>query len=256
MIAPGWRDGIKAAVSFSFDDARISQIDNGMALFGEYGVKATFYVSPEAMRKRLAGWREAVTAGHEIGNHTSRHPCSGNFPFSRSTALEDYTFDKMRAEIAEADGIIGDLLGVRPRTFAYPCGQTFIGRGRDTLSYVPLVAERFIAGRGFRDEYGNAPGFCDLSRLNGTDGDGCTAEELIRYIAKAAEEGTWIIFCGHEIGTDGIRQTTGIRALRETLAYLGENRGTIWTAPVAEVAAFLIDAETSAKNTGGEGCTG
>jgi len=36
-----WRDGKRAAVSLSFDDARVSQIDTGLALLNRQQVKAT-----------------------------------------------------------------------------------------------------------------------------------------------------------------------------------------------------------------------
>src|SRR3712207_2828818 len=65
-----WPAGKKAAVSLSFDDARLSQIDTGMALFARYGVQATWYVSLPNVEQRLSGWRDAVAEGHEIGNHT------------------------------------------------------------------------------------------------------------------------------------------------------------------------------------------
>jgi len=60
-------------------------------LLDQFGVKATFYISPDNMVKRVDAWREALNNGHEIGNHTLVHPCSGNFEWSRHKALEDYT---------------------------------------------------------------------------------------------------------------------------------------------------------------------
>src|SRR5277367_1555160 len=74
------------------------------------------------------GWKEVVAAGHEIGNHTARHPCSANFAWSRHHAIEALTLDDMAGEIADANAWIADVLGVEPRTFAYPCGHTFVGR--------------------------------------------------------------------------------------------------------------------------------
>lgn len=74
--------GIKAAISLSFDDARLSQVDVGTPLFDQYGVKATFVLVPSAVEKRLDQWKRAAAAGHELGNHTLYHPCSGNFSWS------------------------------------------------------------------------------------------------------------------------------------------------------------------------------
>jgi peptidoglycan/xylan/chitin deacetylase (PgdA/CDA1 family) len=124
-----WPNGKRAAVSLSFDDARVSQIDTGLALLDRQHVKATFFVQTENIRKRLDGWKKAVADGHEIGNHSKTHPCTANYSFSRANALEDYTLEMMAAQLDGANAEIESLLGVKPRTFAYPCGQKFVGRG-------------------------------------------------------------------------------------------------------------------------------
>src|SRR5688572_3056494 len=71
-----WPDGKRVAVSLSFDDGRLSQIDKGTALLDKYNVKATFYVMPSSVKERLEGWKKAAANGHEIGNHSLTHPCS------------------------------------------------------------------------------------------------------------------------------------------------------------------------------------
>jgi hypothetical protein len=48
-----------------------------------------------------------------------------------------------RDELLAANETLEELLGVRPRTFAYPCGQRFVGAGENTRSYVPVVARHF-----------------------------------------------------------------------------------------------------------------
>src|SRR5689334_4883037 len=98
-----WPDGKRAAVSLSFDDARLSQIDRGMEILDRHQVKATFYVSCGAVEQRLQGWKKAVAQGHEIGNHTLTHPCSGNFAFSRHNALEQYSLQRIEADILGAN---------------------------------------------------------------------------------------------------------------------------------------------------------
>src|SRR5436309_3602498 len=147
-----WPDGKRAAVSLSFDDARLSQVDTGLPLFRKLGVRVTFFVQSAHVPERLAGWKQAVADGHEIGNHTVTHPCTGNFPWARQNALEEFTLARMEKEILGANAAIRESLGVTPRTFAYPCGQTFVGRGADAKSYVPLVAKHFLAGRGYHGE--------------------------------------------------------------------------------------------------------
>src|SRR5450759_2629751 len=71
-----WPEGKKMAWSVSFDDARLTQIDNGIPLFDKYGVKVTFYVSTYSMKPQMEAWKRAAKNGHEIGNHSLRHPCN------------------------------------------------------------------------------------------------------------------------------------------------------------------------------------
>src|SRR5271167_303221 len=122
-----WPNEKRAAVSLSFDDARASQVDTGLALLNEHHVKVTFFVQANNISHRVEGWKKAVADGHEIGNHSMTHPCTGNYAFSRHNALEDYSLQMMAAQLDEANSEIQRLLGVKPRTFAYPCGQKFVG---------------------------------------------------------------------------------------------------------------------------------
>ena len=233
-----WPDGARAAVSLSFDDARPSQVDAGLALLDALGVKVTFFVVPGAVEDRLAGWKAAVAAGHEIGNHSLTHPCSGNFAFARRKALEDYTYEKMARELREANARVKALLGVTPRTFAYPCGQTFVGRGRRTRSYVPLVAEMFDAGRGWRAEAPQDPRAGDLAQVNGVEMDGKDFEHIVPLIEQAREAGGWLVLGGHEIGEGG-RQTTRVSLLRRLVPYLLDPANGLWVAPVGTVAGHV-----------------
>jgi len=99
--SPGfrWPDGKSFALSLSFDDARESQVDNVLPVLDRHGVKATFFLVPSLAEKRLDGWKRAVVAGHEIGNHSMHHPCSLNyrFPAARRTAW-DQSVDQGQAE--------------------------------------------------------------------------------------------------------------------------------------------------------------
>ncbi len=198
-----WPAGVHAALSLTFDDARASQLDVAIPILDARGAKATFYVSPEPMEKRLDGWRAALAAGHEIGNHTLSHPCSANFSWSRGNALEDYTLARIEAEIDGASERIEALLGVTPRTFAYPCGQKFVGRGKAVASYVPLVATRFIAARGAYDEQPNAVDVFDLAQAFGLDADHQTLAEQKARLDRALEIGGWIILFAHEVAPAG-----------------------------------------------------
>ena len=239
-----WPDGKRAAVSLTFDDARPSQLDAGIPILDAYGLKATFYISTERARERLSEWKDVLATGHEIGNHSMRHPCTGNFPWAREKALEDYTLAEMAEELDEASAEIEAMLGVPPATFAYPCGQKYVGRGRELSSYVPLVAERFLAGRGWRDEGANDPAFCDPAQLMAMEFDGLSFEQLKVIVDQTAEQGRWLVLCGHEIGPGG-RQTTLSDTLRAFCEYARDPRNGLWVDTVANITRYVTEHRTA-----------
>lgn len=235
-----WPEGKQCALSLSFDDARPSQVDAGLELLDRLGAKATFFVVPSRVEERLEGWKKAAAAGHEIGNHSLNHPCTGNFPWSRGKALEDYTLEKMRRELAPANRRIEELLGIEPKTFAYPCGNKFVGRGEGTRSYVPVVAELFTAGRGWLDETPNDPAFCDLAQVQGMEMDGKSFEEMRALVEAARERGQWVVLGGHEIGEQGL-QTTRIGMLEQLIPYAQDPANGVWLATVGEAAEYILE---------------
>ena len=134
---------------------------------------------------------------------------------------------------------ITELLGVTPRTFAYPCGQTYVGRGRQTHSYVPVVAELFLAGRGWLDEAANDPSYVDLAQTMGVEMDGKDFTEIQPLLDEARRNGAWLVLAGHDIGAEG-RQTTRIAMLDRLLSYAKEPANGIWLATVAEAADVVV----------------
>lgn len=214
-----WPEGVRGALSLSFDDARASQLDVALPILDAHGVKATFYVSPDGVEPRLDRWRAVAASGHEIGNHTMTHPCSANFVWSQGNALEDYSLDDIEAEILRADLFIEESLGVKPRTFAYPCGQKSVGRGESVKSYVPLVAGRYVVGRGAYDEQPNAPGLFDPAQAFGHDADHPTLAEQRARLDRAAAEGGWFILFAHDVAAPGTPHAMGTDVLEGVIRY-------------------------------------
>jgi peptidoglycan-N-acetylglucosamine deacetylase len=233
-----WPTDKRVAVSFSFDDARLSQVDVGVPILNGRGVRASFYVIARGVEARLDAWKAAVAAGHEIGNHTVNHPCSGNFAWSRARALEDYTLEKMEEEFVGANKQIVDLLGVTAKTFAYPCGLQFIGRGQNQKSYVPLVDKHFLAGRGFREEAANAPTYCDLAKIGAFNFDASPYEEVISRIQAGAKIGDWVVFAGHEVGESG-GQTVNADLLDKVCAYCQDPANGVWIDTIQTIAQYV-----------------
>ncbi|MFB3905282.1 MAG: D-alanyl-D-alanine dipeptidase [Acidobacteriota bacterium] len=235
-----WPEGKRGAVSLSFDDARPSQVDSGVPLLDRYHVRATFFVSPDRLADRLEVWKRAVAGGHEIGNHSLVHPCSGNFPWARHKALENYTLEQMRAELAAANQRIRETLGVVPTSFAYPCGQTFVGRGTNLKSYVPLVAETFKASRLWLGESSNDPSFCDMAQILSVPSDDVDFDHLKPTIEQAMKNGQWLVLAGHDIAESGPRQVTRLKMLEELCRYVSDPRNGIWIDTIDRVASYIL----------------
>ena len=241
-----WPEGKRVAVSLSFDDGRASQIDVGLDVINPTGVKVTFFVNPgsEAFRSRLEGWKRAVASGHEIGNHSVSHPCTGNFPWSLHNALENYTLEQMSQQLDDANAQIEQLLGVHPVTFAYPCGQKFVGKGAKLKSYVPLIGQKFLVGRGYMDEYYNDPVFCDLAQAGGIAFDDMDYIDMVKHISKAAQQGGWVIFAGHDIGQKAFQVTDSI-ALAALCKYMRDPANGVWVDTVKSIGQYVVTQRSS-----------
>ena len=241
-----WPQGKRAAVTLTFDDARPSQVDAGVPLLDEFGVKATFFVLPDGLRARTEAWKRAAAAGHEIANHSMTHPCSGNFPWARERALENFTLARMRAELLSANAAVQEQIGILPTTFAYPCGQKFTGKGRTLQSYVPLVAELFTAGRGWLDEAPNDPRICDLAQVLGVEADNKGFDRIRPLLEQAVERGAWLVLAGHDVGSTDERQTTQLSMLRELCQYARDPSHGLWIDTFQAVANHVARERSSA----------
>ncbi len=135
--------------------------------------------------------------------------------FKVENVRRKFPLEQMKAELTGANERIEALTGVRPTTFAYPCGQTFVGRGLNCTSYVPVVARYFTVGRSFMDTSANHPRFMDLAQALEMNFDGASFEYVKGLIAATIEDGGWLILVGHEVGLGG-RQTVLVDALRAT----------------------------------------
>ena len=233
-----WPEGKKMAISLTFDDARLSQIDKGIPVLDKYKVKGTFYLSPDLMAERIDGWKAAIKNGHDIGNHSLVHPCTGNFLWARDKAIEDYSLMDMGKELDSANHIVEHVLGVKPVSFAYPCGQTYVQRGLKTQSYVPLISARFATGRTWLDEGPNDPGFCDLAQLTGMELDGKSFKEIKILIDNAKENGSWLILAGHEMDAGGV-QTSILSTIDSICQYAMDPANGIWIDHVQHVGDYV-----------------
>jgi len=194
----------------------------------------------------LEGWKRAVASGHEIGNHTMTHPCTGNYDWSADNAIENYSLQMIAKDIDDATAEIQRLLGVTPKTFAYPCGQMFVGKGRQAKSYVPLVAERFIVGRGPNSDSINNPGFCDLSKVYGMAFNDMDYDDMVRQVAETVHRGWWTIFVGYEISDRRGSQVTTTSALQALCRHITEPSRGIWVDTAEHIGRFIQQEQAKA----------
>ena len=239
-----WPNGCAGAVSVTFDDGSERQQTRGAPALAERGLCGTFYVTMAAQKHREAykGWIDIAAKGHEIGNHTCSHLCSCNFSDKPDVqGLENISLAYLKADILAAEAKLRDLVPEqKERTFAYPCYQTWVGRGARRQSYVPLIATHFVAGRG-GGEYGffNNPLHIDLACAVGTPTERMSCTEMIGLVELAMRRGHWIILVFHEIGAG--RLGTSEYDFQLVLDHLADNKKRIWTAPSVEVARKIRD---------------
>ena len=89
------------------------QTKDVLAVLEKYGVKATFFMTGSFVETQTESARMILEAGHEIANHTATHP--------RMTQVDYRT---MHREVMRCTKLIEDLLGVSPRLFRPPYGDT------------------------------------------------------------------------------------------------------------------------------------
>jgi len=234
---PVWPQGCKGAVSLTFDDGTSSQLTEAVPRLDDAGLSGTFYLNPHRGHwdATAESWRAVGMAGHELGNHTMRHPCSCNYHFDADFCLEKISLQDMADTIDAAQTALDDIHpeGRDARSFCYPCYQTFVGAGATRHSYVPVVAARFRAARA-SGERPNDPRITDLHCLMSYAAEGAGADNLIAYAEHAAAEGGWAVFTFHGVGGDHL--AVDAEAFDALTRHLARQRHRLWTATLIEVA--------------------
>ena len=72
----------------------------------------------------------------------------------------------------------------------------------------------------------------------GTPFDDLTFDQMKKLVDEAVQNGSWIIFVGHEMGSRAY-QTTDLQALEQLCAYLKDPANGIWLATVEQIAQFV-----------------
>jgi sialate O-acetylesterase len=133
--------------------------------------------------------------------------------------------------------------GKRERTYANTCHHNSLGSGDAEKSLEPILRDYFVAARGERTDRA-----VDITRLNdqnlGTTGaDQRTFAELRDEIEATTAAGNWIIYTIHGVGAGTHKGYIDLAEHRRLVKWLGANRTRIWTAPMIEVAKYLLQFE-------------
>jgi sialate O-acetylesterase len=231
-------NGKKAAVVITYDDAIDEHLNNAIPLLDSLGLKATFYITgfSSSMQKRLNDWKNIAAKGHELGNHTLYHPCTGGSGrewVRPDYDLRNYTIKRILDETRATNLLLQSMDGKSKRTFAFTCGDTNIG---DT-SFAALLKNDFVAMRGVRSQMHPI----DQVKLDNVDCYGVNGEsgdQLINWAKQAIASNSLLVVLFHGVG-GGNSLNVSLPAHRQFLQYLKEHESEIWIAPMVNVAEYV-----------------
>jgi len=238
QTAKTW-NGKQSAVALTYDDALDIDLDNVVPVLDSLGLKGSFYLigSSPAISRRINEWRTIAAHGHELGNHTSFHPCDGQLPgrsfVSAENDLSRYTLKRMTAETRFTNTLLAAIDGKTERTFAFPCGDKKIG---DT-PYYNSIKQDFVAARGVHAAMQPIDSV-DLADINCYAINGQTAEQMIGLVKKAKETHTLLVFLFHGVG-GGHNLNVSLSEHSKLLHYLKEQENEIWTATMLDISKFI-----------------
>ncbi len=129
-------------IALTFDDGPDSKYTpKVLEILRQNGIKATFFVVGERVKRYPEIIREEIMEGHEIGNHTLSHP---NLP--------KYNCERIRAEIEGCEDTLRRLGAPKPRYFRPPKGaingQAFEvarGKGYQVILWSVAVENRAVS---------------------------------------------------------------------------------------------------------------
>lgn len=231
--------GKACAVALTYDDALNVHLDHAVPILDSLNLKATFYLSGyfPAFRQRVAEWKSVADKGHELGNHTLFHPCTGKLPgrewVQPDYDLRNYSMQRLVDEIKMANTLLEALDGKTKRSFAYPCGDMKIGDS----SYVDKIRNDFVAARGVKGEMPRINEI-DLYNVGSYMINGQSGEELIDLVKQAMQRNALVVFLFHGVGGEHSLNIS-LNDHRKLLHFLKQNEKDIWIAPFVDIAEYV-----------------
>lgn len=123
-------------IFLTFDDGPIPGVtDFVLSELDKRGMRATFFVVGDNVRKHLSLAKEILAAGHSLGNHTYNH--------LHGWKTNDQHYFR---NIKKCDQILWDELGVQTKLFRPPYGVMKYGQAKMVLKEKEVVMWEVLSG--------------------------------------------------------------------------------------------------------------
>lgn len=208
--------GHKGAISYSFDDANSTQINNEAQLLG-LGVHFTWYLQTGKQEAGNAFYQRALDAGHELANHTQSH----------GSGAAD-------SDVSQAQSFLMSTYQVVGYTMAAPNGST--------TNYNSISGQLFILDRGVSDSLIGPDDNTNMLNLpSWIPPQGAGTAQFNPKADAAQSQGKWQTVCIHGFtgGSDGAYQPIDLNGFVDHVNYVKE-KGDVWIGSFLEVGAYFL----------------
>jgi len=181
--------GHKGAITFTFDDAYISQLKYVVPALDKRGIHATFFMIGSSWGENRDAWIQIARNGHELGNHTLTHASLGGL----DSAGVEKEISGMADTLRAADPSIQAI------TLAYPYCATneLIDRIADRQN---IVARTCGWDPRWNPRYGWAQPPAKWMEANSFGiTDTATVRQALTEIDRADSAGSWFVTLNHGI---------------------------------------------------------
>ena len=220
IVTQPW-NGHQGAVTFTFDDACQSQVDNVLPALSERGITATFFVFQSTFTTNQSTWVAAAQGGNEIANHTLSH--------TDLTTLSDAS--SITAQVSDwATTLRGLDSSIEAVTLAYPyCNSN---TQVDSLVNKENIIARTCGGTA-QFTWSNTPS--NWMRMTSfIVSDDASYANAISGIQNAATNNTWFVTLDHGVGGDWL----SITAAQAESMFDEAISDSVWIAPYQTIAAY------------------
>lgn len=220
-----YRDGKKAAISFTFDDSIDDHYNLVAPQLEKNGLRGTFWVIGRSIDAdgslSSAQIREMSENGHEMSNHTWTHQ-----------RLSDMDPADVEKELVMTDDALEKITGKRPIAIAFP-----FNHWTDTVMSISMRGR--VAAREFQFPMGQ-----QYRRS--------TPENLSAWLEKTISKGEWGVGMAHGIH-HGWDQWEDENVLWDFFAKTASRSDVVWVGTFSEVASYIKEREACTIRTSVKG---